>query len=218
MNKFQIIALVTAMLVGILLASFFHSNRNSKQIETLKKDQQKVLEEQIKNSKRTIQELGEKVALVDSLNKVDSTIIIKLNSKLGVQEQKINSLRVIAKNFTPEQQNEWLVNRYNGSDSINAKIIDELLIKDGLDYKVHIQDTIISKYIHKDSIQNKEIRLVKQQVKEYEIITSNQQVINDSLIKEKKELKKELRKERLKKGLFKSLVIVEGIAIIVLIL
>lgn len=218
MNKYRALPLVIAILIGSLLPPFFHSRGDSKRIEALKNEQKRILEEQIKNSKRTIQELGKKVALVDSLSKVDSTIIIKLNSKLGAQEQKINSLRILAKNFTPEEQDEWLISRYNRSDSINAKVIDELLIKDGLDYKVHIQDTIISKYVHKDSIQSKEIGLVKQQVKEYEIITSNQQVINDSLIKEKKELKKELRKQRLKKGLFKSLVIVEGIVIIVLIL
>ena len=218
MNRNQIAALLIAMLIGVLLASFFITQYNSKQVELLKKRQEKVLQEQIKNSERTIKELAKQIKVTDSLNLIDSVTIKSLLSKVSSQEQHIKFLRTEAKNFTPEQQDEWLVKRYNSSDSIPYKVIDELITKDGLDYKVHVQDSAIAIYMHKDSVQTRALNLIKAQVKEYESITSHLKTINTSLVEDRKELKKQLRKEKIKKGLYKGLVAVEAAAIVILIL
>lgn len=103
-------------------------------------------------------------------------------------------------------------------DSIAAKVIDELIIKDGMVIELHKKDSMLTVFANR--IINKDNIIYEYKLKEdqYKLITSNNEEIKRVLLKERTDLKKQLRKEKLKKAFTKVLVIAEAIIIVILVI
>ena len=89
-------------------------------------------------------------------------------------------------------------------DSIVAKIIDDLVIKDHLVYKVNLQDSIIQVYQHKDSLSTVEIQKYKLKEKEYKIVVEALEQQLKIVESENKDLRIERTKLKITYALLKA--------------
>lgn len=216
MNKYSYIALLIAAVLGAVIYSLFQPSPS----EGPQTGEELRLEEQIKNSKRILDSLTKEIKKKDSSARIDSINIEQFKEKININQQHINWLRTEAKKFNKEQRAEFFEDRYNSSDrdTIDTKIIDELIIKDGLVVKCSLLDSSILSFQHRDSTLTSIIKDYKLKEASYDSILSNKDNIITLSKQDNKELKKSLRKERIKKGLFKITSIAGGVAVIALLL
>lgn len=97
---------------------------------------------------------------------------------------------------------------------ILPKIIDELLIKDHLVYKVNLQDSIIRVYEHKDSLSTVEIQKYKLEEEQYKIVVESLREQNKILTAQNKDLTRNEKKLKIENKVIK---IVGAVALAVLI-
>lgn len=106
----------------------------------------------------------------------------------------------------------------NLPDSIAARVIDELIIKDYLVTVVQKQDSIITTYHHKDSLAQREIFLYTLNKKDYETRLANKDSLLVMKEKENKDLRKAKRKIWFQNQALKLSLIIEAIAIAALLI
>lgn len=98
-------------------------------------------------------------------------------------------------------------------DSIFAKMVDELIVKDGMEYELNKKDSTLTIYAHKDSLQRESIKIYKIKEGEWTGIVSKleeREKIKDAEIKD-------LKHERVRKTIKTVLIdIVQTTVIVIL--
>lgn len=222
MNKYSYIAILVAVLIGVVAGSFFTKQGDKKDFEL----ERRKYTQYIKAAEKDIVELNKVILQKDSILKIDSISITTLNKKVEASRVKTQKKREEIKKLNSSEKEVWFIDRYPllGSkgdsvtipDTIAAAVMDDLILKDGLVDEVQLKDSIIFKYVHRDSIQGSIIATHELKDIKQDSIMYNQNEIIKSHVQEKKELKRELRKEKVNKVAHKVLIIGQAILIIAL--
>lgn len=231
MNKYSYIAILAAILIGVMGGSFFTNKQYKTKLEKSNVEYRKTLEKQNKNSVSKIKDLNQILLKKDGVLRADSMMISQLEGKVIQLQEKVKKKRETVKviTATPSAKEDWLNERYGHliqvkpdsitlSDTVGAMVIDELVVKDGLIEENTLKDSIISGYESKDSTYKEVIQTHETKDIYQDSIITNQVKINQSLIEDNKETKRELKKEKIKAVFNKVIIIGEAILIIALII
>lgn len=229
MNKYSYISIVIAVLVGVLVGSLLVNHTSSTELELLREEHKKELAQQIQNSKDSILTLNKTLTIKDSLLQHDALKIEKLEIKIRIEKNKNIKLREEAKKLNSSEKETWLIERYDSlpilkpdsvtiPDTVAARVIDDLIIKDGLVKEVEAKDSVISTFHHKDSTYIETLAIHEAKHVQQDSIISKQDIQNKNLNKEVKTKDRELRQEKLKKIGLKLIAIGEGVLIVLLII
>ena len=83
-------------------------------------------------------------------------------------------------------------------ESTVSKVIDRLIVCEGYEYKLNKQDSVITVYKHKDSVNLEIIAQYKLNTTEYENIIKDLKELNTIAQAEKADLRRELRRAKIK--------------------
>lgn len=226
MNKYSYIALIAAVIIGLLIGSFFQYNRSSNELKHLKKQHEIVLRKQIKEDKQSIDSLNSILSSKDSILQNDALAIEDLKEDVKARNKVIIKQREQAKKLTNKEKETWITSRYDSinlpvskdsviiSDPVAGQVIDELIVKDGLVYEVGKQDSIITTLEHsKTALEIKVAIHEEKDVKQTSVILK-QDELNKNLQQDNKGLEKDLRKQKLKIAGLKILAVLEAVLIV----
>lgn len=196
-NNNYYISFVVAFILGLGLGVYLEGNKGSAVQSRLEADRKK-LELKLEVSEDSIGRLDSLLVRKDSVLSSLSGKIDTLQLKLKYAKPKVEKKREEAKKLTASQKETWLMARYDSlpilkpdsvtvSDTVAARVIDDLILKDALEYETKVKDTIINEYAVKDSTYQSAIETHKAKDAEQDTIISTLKTVNHDLLENEKE-------------------------------
>lgn len=93
--------------------------------------------------------------------------------KISHLRKSLVGLLIAISSITYAQQQDVVI-----SDNTAGKVIDELIVCDGMKFRLNMMDSTLTVYIHKDKTQQEEIKLLKLNTAEYKKVVEDLKKIN----------------------------------------
>lgn len=113
MNKYSIVTIVLAVIIGVSIGWFSKTNQSNNALLELQKKHETELVEQSRQAEKSIQERDKTILELKSHNKQDSTAIVDFKYKIDrggfMEEQKLNDLQKL----NADEKIKWITDRYS---------------------------------------------------------------------------------------------------------
>lgn len=110
--KYQFVAILLAIVIGIVAGSYFMSLRSDKELLELQEKHKQELKNRVELALKVIEQRDRKVDSLEKIVEQDSIKILSFQKRIEQDGVRIDKLRKDAKNLTPTEKSRWLTDRY----------------------------------------------------------------------------------------------------------
>jgi uncharacterized protein HemX len=114
--KYQIIALVIALIIGVGVGYLFTSGAKNKEIKKLTEQHQKDLKSQNEEKFKEIKKIKDKVASLDTLRLADSLRIKNLNHQISQRQISEQQLKDKVTKLSTDEKKKWIIDHYSDTN------------------------------------------------------------------------------------------------------
>lgn len=111
-NKFSVLALALAVILGLIIGNVFTSTIKGKQLKSLQNKYEQLINDQVKYSQEQIKYRDDSIKVLLEKGKKDSLEVVKLKTDIVSNSTRVEHKREEAKKLTKNEKADWLISRY----------------------------------------------------------------------------------------------------------